>query len=81
MTAHPGASVTQPLQQSAIPHGAEAMVGETRDCNSGIDSSIPGSRIKKSLILGSRFKIWLTDWMLFSMPIVALLTLFHAQDA
>jgi len=37
--------------------------------------------VKKFVIVGSCFRIRLADWSLFSIPIVVLLDLFHAQDA
>ena len=40
------------------------------DCNPGLAFSILGSRIKKFLVLGSHFGISLTDWSLFSIPVV-----------
>jgi len=41
---------------------------KTSDCNHGIEFSIPGSRIEKSIIPGSRFEIRLTDWSLLWYP-------------
>jgi len=47
-------------------------------CNLGIVLSIPGSGTKKFVILGSRFAIRLIRLLLFNIPLVALLDLFHA---